>query len=67
MIYVFSLYLGVLFEIRMNFFHNKKENKQSVSAWEIHKIAIEKTHINLLCRKMTGSGLYPFFITFLQE
>lgn len=49
MIYVFPLYLGVLFEIRMNSFIIKKKVK--VIAWEIHKIAIEKTHLKSTLQK----------------
>lgn len=60
MIYMFSLYLGVLFERRIDFFHNKKESKQSVIAWEIHKIAIEKTHLKSTLQKNNWVRALPF-------
>lgn len=43
--------LGSTFWNKNEFFYNKKKSKEKVIAWEIHKIAIEKTHLKSTLQK----------------
>lgn len=61
MVYVFFLYLGVLFEIRIHFFHNKKVNKMWLLDQSI-KLPWKKTYLKSRLQKNDWMRALPFLL-----